>query len=654
MKPEDFLGGGDFTNVSADEFTKGGFSVVTPETDAPAAPEAQPQSFMGGLGSAIKNMYGSYADASRSVVGSLAGVGEGALKGAASTVATVPTAIGNVISSATQASNDKQFQLTRDQLSKKNDELLAKMHALPSGSPERQRVADEIKINMKTYSDLSTSEAGVTADVSNVADSFGKKPDFVKPQGTAQKVGFGAEHIAEFMVPGAAIAKGETAVKTVLGSTSIAPGFKAAARILAGAGMEGLSSGAITSAQGGDLGDAGNAAFWGSILSVPFKAVGVLREPVGKIIEQSAEKSASQALGATTKGNKALSDKVVPGLLDKRVRFLTRAGLEDTASQSASDVGEQIGQAWDNVPPDTKVVLTPMMQRMEAAKELLVVKGTSKVPEAAQPQYSALQNLQKEILDLTGQGPQLEKASGIISKNIDEIVSVLPKDAPAAIVTARDTMVQSLTKDGLNETADLIKNMDLSGLNNVDDFKKALTGTIFANSHASAESVRSFRGILDKVIAKNAKGVFAMTGDESAKLASQKEGANAMRNALNEEFPDIARLNAEFNFWKNVEKVVGDTVARTKSQATPLGEVAAEGAGVVAGAVKGGGALTMVLGATGLRLLQKAITSPAFRMTSAIAKHDLANALLSSNTQAALNIINRILNGSISSESAPQ
>ena len=38
--------------------------------------------------------------------------------------------------------------------------------------------------------------------------------------------------------------------------------------------------------------------------------------------------------------------------------------------------------------------------------------------------------------------------------------------------------------------------------------------------------------------------------------------ADAIRAELGKEFPNIAALNREFSFWKDVERVVGDTMAR--------------------------------------------------------------------------------------------
>lgn len=78
-----------------------------------------------------------------------------------------------------------------------------------------------------------------------------KARQFLTPEGTAQKVGFGTEQIAEFFVPATKIAKGE-AVITAL--TSGLPKFLGGASRVAGkAGINALADTAIGAAQTGDL-----------------------------------------------------------------------------------------------------------------------------------------------------------------------------------------------------------------------------------------------------------------------------------------------------------------------------------------------------------------------------------------------------------------
>jgi hypothetical protein len=63
---------------------------------------------------------------------------------------------------------------------------------------------------------------------------------------------------------------------------------------------------------------------------------------------------------------------------------------------------------------------------------------------------------------------------------------------------------------------------------------------------------------------------------QSAELAGYASGevhgmaADAIREQSGTQFPDIAALNEEYSFWKNVNQVVSDTITRRTGQAKPL------------------------------------------------------------------------------------
>ena len=106
--------------------------------------------------------------------------------------------------------------------------------------------------------------------------------------------------------------------------------------------------------------------------------------------------------------------------------------------------------------------------------------------------------------------------------------------------------------------------------------------------------------------------------------------ADAMRNELALDHPEIAALNKEYSFWKNVHKVVSDTVERRQGQAKPLGRKMARAAGQAAGFVEGGvhGA---ILGGAAMDALEAATSSPAWKTVSAVLKSKLADAIASGN-----------------------
>ena len=90
-----------------------------------------------------------------------------------------------------------------------------------------------------------------------------EKPTFLRPQGTAQEIGYGAEQLAEFMIPGGAIAKAGTKAATLVPRLArVAPAV-----------VEGLAFGGITAAQTGSPREGATAAPVATGLSAATQAV---------------------------------------------------------------------------------------------------------------------------------------------------------------------------------------------------------------------------------------------------------------------------------------------------------------------------------------------------------------------------------------------
>src|SRR5262249_41012616 len=136
------------------------------------------------------------------------------------------------------------------------------------------------------------------------------------------------------------------------------------------------------------------------------------------------------------------------------------------------------------------------------------------------------------------------------------------------------------------------------------------------------EKLRQLRQIWDETAAQ-AK---VYQGKDLADAASGKihaMAADGIRDVFDQQFPDIAKLNKEYSFWKNVEKVVGDTVLRREGQAKPLGQKIAGAAGAAIGATAGGatggvtgGLLGAIKGKEAMEGLTALMSSTAWRTTS--------------------------------------
>lgn len=140
----------------------------------------------------------------------------------------------------------------------------------------------------------------------------------LRPNGTAQKVGFAGEQLGEFFIPAA---KAGVLAK-VPGITRAIPSAQAAL---------------TTKAQGGSGTDAAISAG----LSAVIPGAAALKRGAAAM-ETSAEKTVAQALGATTRDLKKQAAEIAPQILRRGVRG-SRETLLERATQQVDDLGAQIG-----------------------------------------------------------------------------------------------------------------------------------------------------------------------------------------------------------------------------------------------------------------------------------------------------------------------
>jgi hypothetical protein len=326
---------------------------------------------------------------------------------------------------------------------------------------------------------------------------------------TAYTVG----NVAQFMAPGGPV--------------------KGAAGMLA----QGGKSAAIAAAQGETPRGAALAGGFGAAGPL----VASLGAKLGPALKEGAQRQMARVLGPTTKENKAITERVVPELLDRGFKGATRKSLHAQATFNLTKTGKALEVALDAVPKGTTVNTGPIVKHLDDAKQAFVVNGVEIDP----------------------------------------------------------TAVRRL--DGLKET--------ITQLGADVDYK----------------SLRRVRQIYDQIVA-DARGFHGKTVAEGSTLDAQRELANAIRRELAKATPDVAKVNKEYSFWANVEKVLGDTLERTRSQSKPLGEQLIRGAAVAGGlgGAASGTAGTAVPLAMVTASLNKLIRTPAWNTWSAVKKHQLA------------------------------
>ena len=120
-----------------------------------------------------------------------------------------------------------------------------------------------------------------------------------------------------------------------------------------------------------------------------------------------------------------------------------------------------------------------------------------------------------------------------------------------------------------------------------------------------------------------------------------REGANSMRKLISEKSPTLAKLNAEFSFWKGLEDVSAATALRTQAQGPSMTQTLTGGFGAIVGA-SSGNVIEGFLGGAGIAALSSLLRSSYFRSRAAgPLKVRLADALSSGDQGRVLQAIAR-------------
>lgn len=414
------------------------------------------------------------------------------------------------------------------------------------------------KIIGKNKMPLSAAAAAIQQGVKQGADA----PEALSPVGTAQKVGFGAEKAAEFFAPGGLVNKGAKALKEATVVSKLPKLLKPAVSLAGRVGLEGAAMAGVTTAQGGSAKDAAENAAFGAGGVLAGKALGALGKKLAPVLQASAEKGYAQALGATTKENKAITQRIVPELLKRRVSSFSRPKLLSKIEKGIESAGRQMDTVLESIPKDAPVNLASVASDLEQAKQSFMVPGAGGRLVVADPQ--AVQHIEG---------------------------------------------FQNIIRD-------------------------------IGTKNAPYESVRKLRQIWDKSIAQS-KGFYGKTVTEGSLLDAKKEAANALRGELAKQFPDMAKVNAEYSFWSNAQKVLSDTIERTQSQKRPLTETIRRSAGAIGGTMVGG-PLGGVLGDVALGALSKIVDSTAWKTLGSIQKSSLAKQLATGDLEGFVKLISKI------------
>lgn len=226
----------------------------------------------------------------------------------------------------------------------------------------------------------------------------------ITPKGTAQQVGNFAEKGIEMLVAGGpvgAAAKGlEAATVGVRGARALNTIGKAGLEAAGAAGVAGLQTGGDTTAMK-------EAALAGGIGSVAGQAIGAVAKTIPAKLKASAVEKYEKVLNPGGKRDKYLTDKIVPGLLDRRVVATSMSNLKGKVDSMAEKFGEQLGAKFDAIPDEVALDVRPVLKHIEEGAEQFTMKAADGSHVAMGPEakrglqnqydlYSALVSAAKE------------------------------------------------------------------------------------------------------------------------------------------------------------------------------------------------------------------------------------------------------------------
>lgn len=145
-------------------------------------------------------------------------------------------------------------------------------------------------------------------------------------------------------------------------------------------------------------------------------------------------------------------------------------------------------------------------------------------------------------------------------------------------------------------------------------------------------TLRDVRRIFDTEIQRS-KG-FQLPPSEGSLIDAKKVASDKIRGILADAHPDLAKLNKEYTFWSNLNKVIGDTNTRTTGQSGLIDNLATMG-----GALSGHGAIDIAAKALTFRWIAAGVRSTGWRLASARVKNSLADAIASDDFEKANNVL---------------
>jgi hypothetical protein len=401
------------------------------------------------------------------------------------------------------------------------------------------------------------------------------EPSQVESANTAQTIGGMIEQGAELVAPTRAItalgAKVAPAVAPYLAKI-LSPTL---ANLVPKVVIEGVGNAGLVKAQGGSNTAAGIT----GVVAGAVPTIGVIATGIANHLKTSAAENVAKFFNPTTKPFKAVVEGRTPEILARGSDVLGTLGRTRPGATEVFDVATQA--AGDAIDQALSVYGSDVVQN--APQRLMAALDVAKAPYVKTRIVSAAEAATLPAATVLGPMP----GGGV--------QIAIPLNAGK--VRQIDALKQIVQAHGNDMTVD-----DLVGL----------------------------RRAWDEIA--YARPQFGQLGPAETTKWAKKMGGDAIRAIVQSDRPDLAALNREFAFWKDLHTVMEATTLRKTGQVGGLLPGMAEGAGVVAEAARGGGIGQMFVAGKLAKMAQQVFASPRYQSLAANVKTGLADALTTAMT----------------------
>ena len=344
------------------------------------------------------------------------------------------------------APDGRNFRVTRDSPPSESEleDIFAGMgggapkHTAPAQPEERSRLADTaigaakgLGNTVVGLGEMVHRVPGVSRAVDALygqeglsAAAFPAAREAVRPENTAQKVGFASEQLGEFFVPGGSASKLAQVPKAAL----------------------------TTLAQTGDMGAAGVS----GAITAAMPGAGAMSR-AASFFKKGAIKDITRALGPTKEWAKTESAKLAPGMLERGVKGSREAMLKQ--AEAASDaVGAKLGEAYKIAAESGQTVSGLVIRgELELAKDALTVTngaGKRLIVPGTEAAAKKLDNL-NEFVGQLGDDIPVDKAHAV-KMAWDHVVSSAGLYGPKSMASATDNAEAWALREGASAFRSLL------------------------------------------------------------------------------------------------------------------------------------------------------------------------------------------------------